>query len=69
MKSIKAFIVMAFWTALVGYGLYSIEAHQHYRQIEWALALSAILLLTHMSNMVIYFKLTGKEPYRWFKGR
>ncbi len=67
MKSLKAFIIMALWTALIGYGLYTAEAHWHYRKIEWALAISVILLLTHMSNMVIYFKLTGKEPYQWFK--
>lgn len=69
MKSIKAFIIIALWTALIGYGLYSVEAHQHYRQIEWALGLSVILLLTHMSNMILYFKLTDKEPYQWFKNK
>jgi O-antigen/teichoic acid export membrane protein len=66
MNNIKAFLIMGVWTVTIGFILYSFEAHLHYREILWALSLSVILLATHMINMVIYFKVTRNNPYKWF---
>ena len=67
MKNFKAFTIMSLWTLTIGIILYSIEAHLHFREILWALSLSLILLVTHMVNMIIYFKIAGNDPYKWFK--
>ena len=56
MKNFKAFTIMSLWTLTIGIILYRIEAHLHFREILWALSLSLILLVTHMVNMIIYFK-------------
>jgi len=66
MKNLKAFIFMSIWTALIGFLLYSVQAHLHFREITWALGIALILLVTHMINMVIYFKVAGNTPYKWF---
>lgn len=66
MKSLKAFSLMAIWTIVVGFVLYSLEAHLHYREFSWALGIAAALLVTHMVNMIIYFKVAGQTPYKWF---
>lgn len=67
MKNIQAISVMFIWTALSILVLYILDAHNNYTQITWAIGISVSLLFIHMVNMVIYFKITGKEPYRWFK--
>ncbi len=67
MKNLKAFSLMGIWTALIGFLLFSAQAHLHFREIVWALGLSIILLITHMINMLIYFKVAGNTPYKWFK--
>lgn len=67
MKNLKAFSIMGIWTALIGFLLFSVQAHLHFREIAWALGLSIILLITHMINMLIYFKVAGNTPYKWFK--
>jgi hypothetical protein len=67
MKNFKAFTIMSLWTLTIGIILYRIEAHLHFREILWALSLSLILLVTHMVNMIIYFKIAGNDPYKWFK--
>lgn len=67
MKTLKAILIMSIWTSIVGFILYTIEAHLHFREIIWAVAIGVILLITHMVNMALYFKIAGKEPYLWFK--
>ena len=67
MKNFKAFTIMSLWTLTIGIILYRFEAHLHFREILWALSLSLILLVTHMVNMIIYFKIAGNDPYKWFK--
>ena len=67
MKNFKAFTIKSLWTLTIGIILYRIEAHLHFREILWALSLSLILLVTHMVNMIIYFKIAGNDPYKWFK--
>lgn len=61
----KALIAMGIWTLTIGYILYSLDAHLHYREIKWAFILSIVLLSTHMINLVIYFRVAGNDPYRW----
>jgi len=67
MKNLKAICAMIIWTAFSVFVLYLLDAHIHYREIIWALATSISLLIVHMINMIIYFTITGKEPYKWFK--
>jgi hypothetical protein len=69
MASFKALIVMAIWTGIVGYGLYSVGAHQseNYTQPLWAIAIGTGLLVTHIVNMAIYFKVAGERPFEWIK--
>ena len=67
MKNIQAMSMMFIWTALSILVLYFFDAHNHYRQISWAIGIAISLLFVHMINMVIYFNITGKEPYKWFK--
>ena len=66
MASLKAILVMMLWTGLVGFGLYSIGAHEQFRAPLWALGIGAALLVTHMVNMAIYFKVAGEKPFEWF---
>ena len=67
MKSIQAFLVMGIWTALVFSVLYQFDAHLYFRQIGWAVIISIVLLIAHMINFAIYFKIAGNEPFKWFK--
>lgn len=66
MASFKAIIVMTIWTAITGYGLYALGAHEHFRTI-WVLGTGLALLAIHMVNMLIYFKIAGERPFEWFK--
>ena len=67
MKNIKAFLYMGSWTLIIAIILYSQGAHIHFCELNWAIGTSLILLITHMVNMAIYFKVAGNEPYKWFK--
>ena len=67
MKSIKAILIMSIWTIFALIILYLFGAHINYRQIQWSIGIALALLIIHMVNMVIYFNITGKEPYKWFK--
>jgi len=66
MKTLKAILVMSIWTSTIGFILYTLEAHLLFREIHWAIAIGVILLITHMVNMTLYFKIAVKEPYQWF---
>ena len=67
MKNLKAFTIIGLITASVGAVLFALEAHLNYRNILWASAISITLLITHLVNMAVYFKVAGEEPYKWFK--
>lgn len=56
---------MGIWTAIVFYGLYSIGAHLNFREPLWAVGIGVILLITHMVNMAIYFKVAGEKAFQW----
>lgn len=65
MASFKALVVMAIWTGIVGYGLFNIGALENYREPLWAIGIGTGLLITHMVNMAIYFKVAGEKPFEW----
>jgi hypothetical protein len=67
MKNLKAFTIIGLITASVGAVLFAFDAHLNYRNILWAVAISVTLLITHVINMTVYFKVAGEEPYKWFK--
>ena len=69
MKNIQAIFIMFIWTAFSILLLYLLEALIYYREVVWAICIAAALLFVHMVNMVIYFNITGKEPYKWFKSQ
>lgn len=67
MKNLKAFSIIGFITASVGVLLYALDAHLNYRNLFWAIGISITLLITHILNMAVYFKVAGDQPYKWFK--
>jgi len=67
MKNLKAFAIIGSITATVGILLYALDAHLNYRNLIWAIGISITLLITHIINMAVYFKVAGDEPYKWFK--
>ena len=67
MKNLKAFTIIGLITASVGAVLFALDAHLNYRNILWAVAISVTLLITHVINMAVYFKVAREEPYKWFK--
>ena len=62
-----AFSLVSIWTSVVGVSLYFFDAHLHYRDLNWAISIGLILLITHMVNMTLYFKIRGDEPFNWHK--
>ena len=66
-SSFLAVSLVSIWTSVVGVSLYSFDAHLHYRELGWAIAIGLILLITHMVNMTLYFKVRGDEPFKWHK--
>ncbi|MDA7786490.1 hypothetical protein N9J68_01105 [Gammaproteobacteria bacterium] len=67
MKNLKAFSIIGLITASVGILLYAFDAHLNYRNLFWAIGISTTLLITHILNMAVYFKVAGDQPYKWFK--
>ena len=62
MNTLKAILLMSIWTSILGAALYFFDAHAHYRNILWATVIGLTLLITHMVNMFIYFKVAGDKP-------
>ncbi len=67
MKTLQAFTAMAIWTITIFFGLYLAEALLHYRDPLLAVAISILILVTHMVNMAIYFRIEADRPYKWYK--
>ncbi|MCH1512128.1 MAG: hypothetical protein P8J01_06275 [Acidimicrobiales bacterium] len=67
MKTFKGISGMVVWTALVALGLFLSNAQDNYAQLGWAILIGFVLLVAHIVNMLIYFWIAGKEPYKWFK--
>ena len=57
---------MSIWTLLIASALYAVGAHKYYQDLVWAIGIGITLLLTHMVNMVLYFRVAGDKPYKWF---
>ena len=64
-----AFSLVSIWTSAVGVSLYFFDAHLHYRDLNWAISIGLILLITHMVNMTLYFKIRGDEPFNGHKDK
>lgn len=65
MKNILGVIAILVWTVSAGGLIYFsgiLDFHQH---IEWSILIGLILLVVHLINLVLYFKITGNEPYKW----
>jgi hypothetical protein len=67
MTSIKAIAFMVTWTMIAGYGLFTIGAHEHFRNPMWAVSTGVALLIIHLTNMALYFKIAGEQPFAWIK--
>ena len=65
MKTLQGILGMAIWTAVVAVVLYFCKAHDNFDQFGWAILIGFVLLVTHVVNMAIYFKVAGK---RWQEG-
>ncbi|MDG0968328.1 MAG: hypothetical protein P8Q37_10080 [Porticoccaceae bacterium] len=66
MNTLKALLIMSIWTLLIASALYAVGAHENYQDLVWAIGIGITLLLTHMVNMVLYFRVAGDKPYKWF---
>ena len=67
MKTLQAFLAMAIWTITIFFSLYLAGAHLHYRDPLQAAAISILILITHMVNMAIYFRIEADRPYKWLE--
>ena len=60
-----ALFLIVLWTSIITFLLYSIDAHLHYRSLSWAILIGMVVLVIHMVNMTIFFKICGKSVYSW----
>ena len=65
MKNFLGFIAMFAWTLFAGMSLYLSEIFSLHTNILWAILIASILLLVHVINLILYFKITGNSPYKW----
>ena len=65
MKNFLGFIAMFAWTLCAGVSLYLLEIFSLHTNILWAILIALILLLVHVINLILYFKITGDSPYKW----
>ena len=65
MKNFLGFIAMFAWTLVAGMSLYLSEIFSLHTNILWAILIASILLLVHVINLILYFKITGDSPYKW----
>ena len=69
MKNYLGFLAMFIWTLFVGLSLYFSGIFSLHTNIAWAILIATILLIVHVINLVLYFKITGDTPYKWKVGR
>ena len=65
MKNILGFVAMLIWTAIAGLSLYFLGRFSLHTNVGWAILIAASLLIVHVINLILYFKITGDEPYKW----
>ena len=66
-STLLALLLVSLWTSLIAFALYSFDAHLHYRELTWTIPIGLVLIITHMVNMTIYFRVRGNKPYSWNK--
>ena len=69
MKNYLGFLAMFIWTLFAGVSLYFSGILGLHTNIGWAILIATILLIVHVINLVLYFKITGNTPYKWKVGR
>ena len=69
MKNYLGFLAMFIWTLFAGVFLYFSGIFSLHTNIAWAILIATILLIVHVINLVLYFKITGDTPYKWKVGR
>ena len=69
MKNYLGFLAMFIWTLFAGLSLYFSGTFSLHTNIAWAILIATILLIVHVINLVLYFKITGDTPYKWKVGR
>ena len=69
MKNYLGFLAMFIWTLFAGLSLYFSGIFSLHTNIAWAILIATILLIVHVINLVLYFKITGNTPYKWKVGR
>jgi len=65
MKNILGIVAILVWTISAGGLIFFsgiLNLHQH---IGWSILIGLILLGIHLINLILYFKITGNEPYKW----
>ena len=67
MKNIKAILLMVLWTSFALTVLYILGAFENFRDPVLVILISLSLLSIHITNMFIYFRVGGNEPYKWRK--
>ena len=69
MKNYLGFLAIFIWTLFAGVSLYYCGIVSLQTNIGWAILIATILLIVHVINLVLYFKITGNTPYKWKVGR
>ena len=65
MKNILGFIAMLIWTTIAGVSLYFSGIFSLHTNVGWAILIATSLFIVHIINLILYFKITGDEPYKW----
>ncbi len=63
----KAIGVMAVFTAVCVAILVALGVGEHFRDPLWALGTALALWVILVSNVAIFFKMVGMEPWKWVK--
>ena len=69
MKNYLGLLAMFIWTLFAGVSLYFSGILSLHTNIGCAILIATILLIVHVINLVLYFKITGNTPYKWKVGR
>ncbi len=67
MASFKAIVVMIIFSAAVVYGMNIVGLSDNFRDPLQALAGAVVLLVALIVNVILYLKIAGEEPFKWFK--
>jgi hypothetical protein len=65
MGSLKAFLAVAVFTALCGFGLVALDVGAHHTDPLWALGTSVALITILIVDVWLFFAIAKDEPLRW----